>query len=218
MTRARLGRFFPILFVLFWMLGVGFGFSALWKYASAPGEPGRPPKRWPAASAVPVSKGRATLVMIVHPHCPCTRASLSELAVLMARTRGRLAANVLFFKPKDFQDRWEKTDLWRTASAIPDARAMSDEGGVEAARFGSTTSGQVIVYGTKGRLLFSGGITGARGHAGDNPGRAAIESLVAGEPGPGSTPVFGCSIREANLKDLVEGSSLWERIRRSIKL
>jgi hypothetical protein len=44
-------------------------------------------------------------------------------------------------------------------------------------------------------LLFAGGITAARGHAGDNAGRSAIETLLAGgRPGYDRTPVFGCPI------------------------
>ena len=47
----------------------------------------------------------------------------------------------------------------------------------------------------RGDLLFSGGITFARGHAGDNAGRTAIEACAAGQsPGYRQTPVFGCPI------------------------
>ena len=45
------------------------------------------------------------------------------------------------------------------------------------------------------RLLFSGGITVARGHAGDNTGRGAIEELIDGETAVSRrTPVFGCAL------------------------
>ncbi len=46
-----------------------------------------------------------------------------------------------------------------------------------------------------GTLLFSGGITGARGHAGDNAGRAAIVALLNQlNPATTATNVFGCSL------------------------
>lgn len=52
-----------------------------------------------------------------------------------------------------------------------------------------------MLYGADGRLLFSGGITGSRGHSGDNEGRRAIVSLLTGEGAYKSdTPVFGCSL------------------------
>jgi hypothetical protein len=57
----------------------------------------------------------------------------------------------------------------------------------------------VILYDAAGRLRFSGGITAARGHAGDNLGRSAIVELLEGDsPTATATPVFGCSLLEAH--------------------
>ena len=63
------------------------------------------------------------------------------------------------------------------------------------------TSGQTALYDPAGNLLFQGGITETRGHAGDNTGCEAIESLVLHQnmtttpsTGPGETAVFGCSL------------------------
>jgi hypothetical protein len=72
-----------------------------------------------------------------------------------------------------------------------------DEGGVEAARFEALTSGQVVLYDGEGRLQFSGGITGARGHLGDNLGLRRVMSLLRGaEPDRTDSPVFGCPLHE----------------------
>jgi hypothetical protein len=102
---------------------------------------------------------------------------------------------VLFVKPPGFADEWEKTDLWSSAAAIPGVEVVRDEGGFEALRFRAATSGQATLYDRGGRLLFSGGITGARGHAGDNAGRAAIVSLLAADGvGLRETPVYGCPL------------------------
>jgi hypothetical protein len=44
-----------------------------------------------------------------------------------------------------------------------------------------------------GSLVFSGGISDARGHEGDNPGRTALMAiLTGGHPAAIRTPVFGC--------------------------
>jgi hypothetical protein len=52
-----------------------------------------------------------------------------------------------------------------------------------------------MLYGSEGNLLFSGGITAARGHEGDNAGRSAIIScLTKSEAERNQTPVFGCSL------------------------
>ena len=51
------------------------------------------------------------------------------------------------------------------------------------------------LYDAGGQLRFSGGITPARGHAGDNAGRSAIVALVeSASSAPVETPVFGCSL------------------------
>ena len=106
---------------------------------------------------------------------------------------GRIAAQVLFFQLGDGPADWGRTDLWRSAAAIPGVRVSSDPDGVEAARFGAMTSGHAVVYDPNGRRVFSGGITGSRGHAGENAGRTAILTLVNGEnPAKADLPVFGC--------------------------
>jgi hypothetical protein len=116
--------------------------------------------------------------MLAHPKCPCTRASIGELAAIMAHCQGRLNAYVLFMKPEGFTEDWEKTDLWQSASQIPDVQVISDPSGEEARRFSAVTSGQTLLYDLKGELLFSGGITPSRGHSGDNAGKSAIVSII----------------------------------------
>jgi hypothetical protein len=137
--------------------------------------------------------------MLVHPHCPCSRASIGELAAIMAHSQGRLRAYVLFLKPAGFSDGWEKTDLWESAVSIPGVYAITDERGDEARHFHAATSGQTLLYDKDGQLLFSGGITASRGHFGDNAGRSAIVSLVnAGSAEEVDTAVFGCPLFNEN--------------------
>ena len=180
-----------------WIGCVALGMAILWNYGLSPGDAAAPPERWPEDSGIPRVPGRPALVLLAHPHCPCTRASLGELALLMAQSGGRAQAWVLFVKPKGTAENWDRTDLWSSAAAIPGVSPRRDEDGAEAARFHAVTSGQVILYGADGRLLFSGGITAARGHSGDNPGRDAIVSLLAGgEAERRKTLVFGCPLHE----------------------
>ncbi len=113
----------------------------------------------------------------------------------MARSKGSVTLWIVFFKPAGSDESWDQTDLRKTAAAIPDAHVVSDPDGVEARRFNATTSGQSFLYSDQGELLFQGGITLARGHAGDNSGRSAIESLLTDTvPACRQTPVFGCPI------------------------
>jgi glyoxylase-like metal-dependent hydrolase (beta-lactamase superfamily II) len=117
------------------------------------------------------------------------------LEEIVARHRGKVTPWIVFYKPSSTGDDWDQTDLWRTASAIPGAHVLRDVDGGEVERFHATTSGHTLLYDDKGDLMFSGGITFARGHSGDNLGQSSIESCLEGSP-PESrvTPVFGCPV------------------------
>ena len=188
-------RLLTALFGVVWLVLVAFGVRVLLNYESAPGDAGALPREWPAQSRIQRSGERATLVMMAHPHCPCTRASIGELAELMASVQGKVSACVLFFKPLDSSEDWEKTDLWESAAAIPGVTVLADADGQEAHRFNIETSGHTLLFDAAGHLLFSGGITASRGHAGDNVGTSAIASLLLdGASVRNNTPVFGCTL------------------------
>jgi hypothetical protein len=182
--------------VVLWLGAVGTGTAWLWRYKATPGPQASAPPTWPEGSKVVRSPGRPMLVMLAHPHCPCTRASLTELTVLMSRFHGRLDATVLFLRPAETGDDWQDTELWRRARAIPGVTALVDEQGAEAARFGGRVSGQVLLYDGGGRLAFHGGLTGARGHEGDNEGLRRVTALLEGRSARAESPVFGCSLHD----------------------
>jgi hypothetical protein len=183
-----------------WLPGVAYGFSVLWRYSTTPGHPASPPVKWPQQFEIQRKPTQATLLMFAHPQCGCSKASLGELAILMARAHGKVSANVLFYAPDDEPTTWAKTDLWETAEKIPGVTVKEDRDNSIARSFGVFTSGQTLVYDSEGRLIFNGGITASRGHAGDNYGRDAIIALLQEHPAQGRThsvtsPVFGCSLR-----------------------
>lgn len=183
-----------VLLAVAWLGALGVGARAMLDYQSAPGATAAVPKRWPT-SRVELATDRPTLVMLAHPRCPCTRASMGELSKIMARVPGKAVAYVLFSQPETAGADWEETDLRRSAAAIPGVTVLSDADGVEARRFGAETSGHTLVYAANGQLLFSGGITAARGHAGGNAGESAIVSLIHhGTADRAETFVFGCSL------------------------
>lgn len=164
-------------------------------YSNTPGSTTVAPAQWPAESRIAKDPDRPTLVLLAHPHCPCTRSTLGELEILMAKNQGRLSAHVVFIRPPEFGEDWARTDLWHTASAIPGVTVSVDEGGLEARGFHAETSGQTLLYDRDGRLLFEGGITASRGHSGDNAGRSAVTAMLHHEaPAGGKTPVFGCGL------------------------
>jgi hypothetical protein len=184
-----------IIVCLLWLMAVGAGFGLLSDYQSTKGKAGKTPGQWPSETRIALDVRRDTLLMFVHPQCPCTRASLEELNRLIARSGGNVAAQVWFFRPAGFSEQWTRAGLWQSASAIPGVTAHEDPDGLQARQFGAQTSGYVLLYDTHGRLLFKGGITAGRGHAGDNAGEDALVSILAGKTAHvRETAVFGCSL------------------------
>lgn len=184
-----------------WSMALLVGLRAIAVYDYTPGAPAKPWVQWPPSTLLRRASGQATLVMFVHPRCPCSQASLTELAEIMARDRSRPAAYVICYRPARAGADWDKTAIERQAEAIPGVHVVRDIDGVESRRFHAETSGQTILYAPEGRLLFSGGITVSRGHSGENDGRAAILALIEHRKTTTTrTPVFGCALRGPDQK------------------
>jgi hypothetical protein len=176
-----------------WLLTIGTGMGMLWKYAETPGPPAVANAMWPAGASFTRDTRGPVLVLFLHPQCPCSRATLSELARLLAIAPAPAAIYALVYRPAAADAGWERTDLWDSVAALRGAHVMTDVGGAQARVFGAFVSGQTLLYSAAGSLLFSGGITDARGHEGDNPGRTALTSILeGGHPAATQTPVFGC--------------------------
>lgn len=189
-----------------WLAVVSGGTVALWRYSMTPGDPGNPPAHWPQDSTIPLARNGHTLVMLVHPRCSCSRASLAELAKVMTRTDFDAEAWVLFLKPAGFAEDWEKTELWRRAHEIPRVTAVLDPEGREAKLFGARTSGQTLLFDANGRLVFAGGITAGRAHEGDNIGESRLISLVTeGQADADHASVYGCELTDPEDEPTGEG-------------
>lgn len=178
-----------------WLFASGTAFYLAQDYAATPGRAGDAPASWPAGGGLPRAADRPTLLMFLHPRCPCSRASVDELEVLLSHCRGRLEAVVVF---QDAAGDAASSALWHRAASLPGATVVSDRG-AERRLFGGHTSGETLLFAADGWLLFRGGITGGRGHRGDNPGRDAIEALVL-DPDflrgvhSHQGPVYGCPL------------------------
>jgi hypothetical protein len=189
-------------FGVVWLAAVSAGLAWLAAYDNGPGVAAHPPAQWPADSRIARDRTRPTLVMLAHPRCVCTRASVGELAELMARALQPPKAYVVFIKPAGTGNDWDDTDLWRSAANIPGVTVLRDDDGQEVRRFGAETSGSTMLYDQNGHLIFSGGTTGSRGHPGDNVGRASIVALLNREGARQSTSaVFGCSLFASKVRE-----------------
>jgi len=184
-----------LLLGMIWTAAVAWGFHLALVYQATAGEPALSDGAWPADAPITRDVEHPTLVLCVHPHCPCSRATLEELDRLLARCRGELRVCALFYADPALGADWVKSDLWSHAAAIPGVEVSADPLGRTAALFGARTSGQAFLFAPDGELVFEGGITSARGHEGENAGAAAVAEYVnAGTLRVAHAPVFGCAL------------------------
>ena len=192
----------PALGVVLWVLAVSAGMGWLWSYSASSGRSCEPSASWPDASPVEPLAGKKNLVLLLHPRCPCSFSTVNELARIRARSGESLAVHALFFLPEGESKRWAETRLWESVATIPGVNARIDRGGREAIRFGGFTSGAAILYDENNRLVYHGGLTGARSHEGDNPGSLAVlAELGFGNHHAATAPVFGCDLLGDSMLD-----------------
>ena len=159
---------------------------------------------WPRNSDVLLSRNIPTLLLFVHPQCPCTRASIGELEKILsgpALAPGQQPRVVVVATlPGNASQQWRETDTVESAQHLPNVTMFWDIDGIEASRFGALVSGTVMLYSPAGTRLFTGGVTMSRGHEGGNIGSDRLWTvLTCNEPVPQlSTPVFGCPLCIAN--------------------
>ncbi|MBY0277266.1 RedB protein [Candidatus Binatia bacterium] len=189
---------------LVWVVLVFGGLLVLVDHASAPGAAALAPVRWPGDSVLARDDRRPTLVALLHPKCPCSRATAVELQRLVARLPHRLAIDIVLLQPAAGEEPWNDSAMRASLAGLPDVHVYGDPGGVESTRFGARTSGQLLLYDSGGALRFAGGITPARAHEGDTYGADAIVDAVLSardvdgvDPHMATSPVFGCSLGTA---------------------
>lgn len=183
-----------------WLLAIVAGMSSVLRYENTPAETAvLYPVFFPEESHIDRNSELPTIIFFAHPKCPCTRASLRELSRLMSDVDGKLSVNLVFSKPEGEDDEWTNTDLRKLAEEIPNVKIIIDENERETNLFNAQTSGTVLLYDQEGKLRFDGGITAARGHEGDNPGRNAIfKILIEKQKENTETFVFGCPLHDKN--------------------
>lgn len=153
--------------------------------------------QWPAESTIARMTGRPTLVLFLHPKCPCSRATVAELERLPVLVPGEALPDVCVVAaaPRSIGDLWWATPFLERAARLPNAHLVRDSGGVETALFGARISGTVLLFDSAGNRLYVGGVTMSRGHAGDNVGLQAVtDLLVDHDANVSSIPPLGCAM------------------------
>ena len=180
--------------VLVWASATGAALAHFWRYAATPGA---------AASAVPeriaASQGKSRVRVFLDARCPCSRATVAELARVAARLSNPTEFQVLFAAADESDSSWKSSSLYEDVSRLPGVTVFADVGGARARSYGIATSGQVLAYRPDGTLAFAGGVTGSRGHEGDNDGKSQLlAALDASSASPRreatTTAVYGCEL------------------------
>lgn len=191
--------------ILIWFLVIACGLGQVWSYARTSNARSTPPEHWPASLPFSRSDTNGTLVLALHPRCPCTRATIAELQRVLADAEEKPAVVALIYRPAQSSQAWDDAASVQLHPTLTNLRSVDDVEGKIARQFGLNTSGEIILYDRSGALRYSGGITGSRGHEGPNPGQAALLHHLQGQASVREFPVFGCSIRQSACERLEEG-------------
>jgi hypothetical protein len=169
-----------------WALAIGGSLATSMRYESTPGAAEKPGR---AAGKV------YEIVMVVHPDCPCTGASVSALRKLLGSASVPVKAHlrvVAFAKP-DHPVGEEKY-----ARALPNADAAWISPEEAKAKYGALTSGHVAAF-FNGNPVFSGGLTSGRGVESLSESQLRLRDFLSGKPINAVRPVFGCALNGEKL-------------------
>jgi len=184
-----------LLVFLVWLGLIVIGYTWLFRYSFVAGEASTSPGSIPHVLASPGSSSRWQVFLALHPHCPCSLATVRELAKILTRAADVSVVTVLMYKPSNEPDGWLEGRLLDECRRM-NCRIRPDPEGGFAKALGTVTSGDVVVYDASGKLRYHGGITGSRGHEGDNLGQQAVIDILRGHNASRTAmPVFGCPIQ-----------------------
>ena len=178
-----------------WIGLVAGSYAWLLRYSFAAGDTSAVPCTIPPSLLSPGTPARPQLLLALHPRCPCSRATVKELAKILTHAPNACNVTALMYRPAGEPDNWLDGALLDACRRM-NCQVRPDPDGRLAGLVGSLTSGNVVLYDASGKLRYHGGITSSRGHEGDNAGeRAVIQILRGNRDSQKSMPVFGCPIR-----------------------
>jgi hypothetical protein len=158
---------------------------------------GGPIQSWPDESQLLRVNGLHTMLVFLHPKCPCSQATVAELERLFgapSRHARTLHLIIVATIPQSAETTWAQTNLIERCMKLQHASLHVDRGGTEANRFRAQVSGTVMLFDSSGALRYAGGVTMSRGHEGDNAGRDALAQILSGEHCSTWIPAFGCQL------------------------
>lgn len=187
--------------VVVWALVLLGGLTALGHYQGVEGAQGPPPSALPEIPGVQGDGERFSLLIAIHPHCPCTQATAGELERLLGEIsrRGGVLPQIfaLVYRPAYMDTPWTETTLRDRLRAIEQVTLVDDPDGRHGASIGALTSGHTVLFDAGGHPVYRGGLTASRGHEGDNIGKLAVINHLLHRAGARDQhAVYGCELTE----------------------
>ncbi|MEP6901110.1 MAG: hypothetical protein ABJA66_05130, partial [Actinomycetota bacterium] len=139
--------------ILIWAIAIGIGTVWITDYSTRPGRAANSPSGLPSGYLSENPAKLPKLLVFLHPYCPCSRATLTELNRLVEKNKDLVEVSVFIYQPSDQSPEWSKSDLWQTAEEIPNVK-LSAISEAELQKFGAITSGQTLLYDADGLLVF----------------------------------------------------------------
>lgn len=178
-----------------WCAALVSGFAIVHAQMAAAGESHPAPTTWPDDTSLALDANAPTILVFAHPRCPCTRATIRQLATIPPEARP--CVTLVLSGPA--LRTYENQPLATLADEVLSAHIALDPSGADARRFGAHTSGHIVAYSPSGQLLFSGGVTPGRGHEGPTDALTTLTlALRDHTPSPRTASVFGCPIFNAD--------------------
>src|SRR4026208_322142 len=95
-----------LLAVLLWLGLVAFGYSKLLRYSFTEGGLAQAPRNLPASLAPTPASKRSPMFLALHPRCPCSRATVREMAKILSRAADTVDVTVLVYMPGAPPQHW----------------------------------------------------------------------------------------------------------------
>lgn len=181
-----------MLFVSTWGIACAAVFIVVWRFEATPGPAVASLQEWPRGCAIERTPGANSVILFLHPGCPCSMASIEELRLGIGKGWNG-DVHVVAYSPDGENEDWVHGEQWEAASKIPRAKLHVDPGGRLARQFNAVTSGHAAFYDGGGRLLFAGGLTPSRGTA---AGGVLFQRAALGQET--RRPEYGCPIIDAD--------------------
>jgi hypothetical protein len=178
-----------IMLLVAWIGAAAWLGSGMMAHDNSPGVTSAIGDSWPQGSAIDYGKGN-TILLFVHPKCPCIASSVRMLEQLTAEQEA-VHVKILPWRPAGLLP---SDTSWAVRTTLPQ---LPDVEGKEARLFHVRTSGEVLAFNSSCKLIFEGGITASRGGNRNGPGWDRLLEAIH-NPGRGGPPlrgrVFGCSL------------------------